>query len=271
MQAAPDLIVICTVSTDLAASTVGAIGGHVNINAGQTFRQVGSDIVAPTGDINITAKKVDIIEERETSSSTTEQKFQQSGITLSVSSPIISAVQNAQAMSKAASQTSDGRMQALAAASTALNVYNNAKDIGDAATALGKGDLKNAASINVSIGSSKSQSNSTSQSDTAQGSSIAAGNNINITATGADKSAGQQSDVTIQGSSVKAGNNTTLTADNQINLLAAKNESSQTSTNSSSSSSIGARFSAKGISANASISRGSGESDGQDTSFSPAA
>jgi filamentous hemagglutinin len=56
-------------------------------------------------------------------------------------------------------------------------------------------------------------------------------------------------------------------SDNQINLLAAKNESSQTSTNSSSSSSIGASFSAKGISANASISRGSGESDGQDTTF----
>ncbi|MFN5350677.1 MAG: hemagglutinin repeat-containing protein, partial [Polaromonas sp.] len=74
-----------------------------------------------------------------------------------------------------------------------------------------------------------------------------------------------------QGSSVKAGNNTTLTADNQINLLAAKNESSQTSTNSSSASSIGASFSAQGISANASVSRGSGKSDGQDTSFSPAA
>jgi filamentous hemagglutinin len=249
-------------NTTAAASTVGAIGGNVNINAGQTFRQVGSDIVAPTGDINITAKKVDIIEERETSSSTTEQKFKQSGITLSVSSPVVSAVQNAQAMSKAASQTSDGRMQALAAASTALNVYNNAKDIGQAIA-----DPVGSASINVSIGSSKSQSNSTSQSDTARGSSIAAGNNVNITATGADKSAGQQSDVTIQGSSVKAGNNTTLTADNQINLLAAKNESSQTSTNSNSSSSIGASFSAKGISANASISRGSGESDGQDTTF----
>jgi filamentous hemagglutinin len=249
-------------NTTAAASTVGAIGGNININAGQTFRQVGSDIVAPTGDINITAKKVDIVEARETSQTTTEQKFKQTAITVGVSSPVISALQNAQAMSKAASQTSDGRMQALAAASTALNVYNNAKDIGQAIA-----DPVGSASINVSIGSSKSQSNSTSQSDTAQGSSIAAGNNINITATGTDKSAGQQSDILIQGSEVKAANNTTLTADNKINLLAARNESSQTSINSNSSSSIGASFSAKGISANASVSRGSGKSDGQDTTF----
>jgi len=252
-------------STTAAASTVGAITGNININAGQAYKQVGSDLIAPTGDINILAKKVDIIEARETSLTTTEQKFKQTGLTLSVSSPVISAIQSAQAMAQAAGQTSSGRMQALAAASTALNVYNNATDIGQAIA-----DPVGSASINVSIGSRKSQSNSSSQSDTARGSSIAAGYNVNITATGADKSAGQQSDLTIQGSSVKAGNDTTLAADNQINLLAARNESSQSSTNSNSSNSIGASFSAKGISANASVSRGSGKSDGQDTTFTNA-
>ena len=157
-----------------------------------------------------------------------------------------------------ASQTSDGRMQALAAASTALNVYNNAKDIGQAMA-----DPVGSASINVSIGTSKSQSNSSSQSDTARGSTIGAGNNINITVTGDSTN----SNILIQGSDVKAANTTTLTANNQINLLAAKNESSQTSTNSNSSSSIGASFSAQGINATASFSRSNGKSDGQDTSF----
>ena len=50
--------------TTAAASTVGSIGGNVNITAGQTYKQVGSDVMAPAGDINITAKKVDIIDRK---------------------------------------------------------------------------------------------------------------------------------------------------------------------------------------------------------------
>ena len=96
---------------------------------------------------------------------------------------------------------------------------------------------------------------------------MTAGNNVNITATGADKTAGQQSDVTIQGSSVKAGNNTTLAADNQINLLAANNESSQTSTNTKSSGSVGVSYGifTGSVSVNASASKGKGSSNAQDT------
>lgn len=48
--------------------------------------------------------------------------------------------------------TSDARMQALAGASAALNVYNNADAIGKSATALASGNPQNAASITVSIG-----------------------------------------------------------------------------------------------------------------------
>ena len=76
---------------------------------------VGSDILAPAGDINIVARKVDIIEARETSRTETETKFRQSGLTVAVSSPVISAIQTAQAMSQASKNTSSGRMQALAA------------------------------------------------------------------------------------------------------------------------------------------------------------
>ena len=78
-------------------------------------------------------------------------------------------------MAQAASNTSSARMQALAGASTALNLYNNAGSISDAAGAVSSGNPASAGSISVSIGSSKSQSNTASQSDTARGSSIAAG------------------------------------------------------------------------------------------------
>ncbi len=73
---------------------------------------------------------------------------------------------------------------------------------------------------------------------------------------------------TAQGSSLSAGNNAILIADNQINLQAAQNTSSQASNNSSSNSSIGASISPTGgPSFNASASRGSGQGSGQDTSY----
>jgi hypothetical protein len=44
---------------------VGAIEGNVNLRAGQTYTQRGSDVVAPGGDVNISAQKVTIEEARE--------------------------------------------------------------------------------------------------------------------------------------------------------------------------------------------------------------
>ncbi|MES2415605.1 MAG: hemagglutinin repeat-containing protein [Pseudomonadota bacterium] len=248
--------------TTANTSTVGAVGGNVNINAGNQYKQVGSDVMAPGGDVNITARQVEIVEARETNNTTTEQKQSQSGLSLGISSPLISAAQTVQGMAQPASQTSDGRMQALAGAAAALNIYNNAKEITAAATALGSGDAGGAASLSISLGGSKSQSNSQSQSDSAKGSSVSAGNNVNITATGA----GASSDITIQGSRVTAGNNANLNADGDIKLLAASNTSSQTGTNSASSGSIGLSIGAStGVTVAA--SKGSGNSNGADTIF----
>ena len=56
-------------------------------------------------------------------------------------------------------------------------------------------------------------------------------------------------------------------ADNQINLAAAKNESSLNSTNSSSSGSVSVSWGAGGWGGGASAARGKGKSDGEDTSF----
>lgn len=253
-----------TQSTTAAASTVGAIAGNVNITAGSEFKQVGSDVTAPGGNINITAKTVNITEARETSKTDTETKFSQSGITVAISNPMLSALQTADNMGQAIGNTSDARMQALGIAAAGLNAYNTYNSL------LGKDGKIDPAkatdiSINVSIGSSQSQSNTSSNSDTARGSSVSAGNNVSITATGA----GADSNLTVQGSTVKAGNNTTLTADNQVNLLAAQNTSTQTSTNSSSSSSMGVSYSptTNSVGFSASASQGKGSSNGQDLSF----
>lgn len=254
------------VSTMAAASTVGSTAGNVTITAGNDYKQVGSNVLAPQGDIDISAKKIDIIEAQNTSLNTTETKFKQSGITLALSSPVISAVQTAQHMAEAAGETKDARMQALAGATAGMAAYD-AYDKVQAGQAVKDGSLADKVggiNLSISVGGSSSQSNSTQASSVAQGSTVAAGNNVNITATGA----GKDSDLTVQGSQVTAGNNVTLKADDNINLFAAKSTAEQHSTNKSSSGSIGVSVGSDGFMVNASASKGRGNADGSDVTYS---
>src|SRR5690606_28098234 len=114
--------------TYATASTVGSLGGDVTIQAGGDYRQVGSHVVAPGGDIAIRAKRVEIVEARETSHSVNESKFRQSGVTAAVSSPVISALQTADQMKQASSRTDDRRLQALAAVTTGLSASNRSEE-----------------------------------------------------------------------------------------------------------------------------------------------
>jgi filamentous hemagglutinin len=259
--------------TAAAASTVGAIAGDVNLSAGQTYTQRGSDVLAPGGDVNISAQRVTIEEARETASSQTEQKAKQSGLTVAVNVPI---VQSAQALAKtveAAGDTKSERMQLLGAATAALQ----AKELADQAAKLGDAlaqgtDIRKAAdiSVSVSLGSSRSQSNSSQSSDSARGSSVTAGGDVNITAKGAGLQGEGRSDITVQGSQIKAGDTTRLSAEDEVRLLAAKNTQTETNSQSSKSGSVGLTFATTGISATASASRGQGQGAGNGTTFTNA-
>ncbi len=236
-------------TTTAAASTVGSVGGNVNIQAGAQYKQVGSDVITTTGDISITAKTIEIQEARETNKQSSEQKFEQSGLTLAVTSGLVSSVQSAQNQLKASSQTNDNRMKALAAVNAATNAVQAAQN----ATKL---------DASASIGTSSSQSNQTNQSDTARGSTIASGATTTLKATGA----GQVSNLTIQGSDV-SGKTVNLEADNQVNLLAAQNNTLETSSNKSSSASAGVSIGTSGLGVVASASLGKGSGNGADTSY----
>ncbi|WP_175541851.1 hemagglutinin repeat-containing protein [Polaromonas sp. YR568] len=272
--------------TTAAASTVGSIGGNVTLVANEAYKQVGSDVMAPGGDVTIVAKKVDIVEARETSRSETEQKFKQTGLTLEVTSPVISAMQTIDKMSEATSNTKDSRAQVLALANAGLagkSAYDaikagqgvkigdkegqivTGKDADGKTTSRDANDADKAGGINVaiSIGSSQSQSNSLSQSNTGRGSAVTAGGTITIAATGA----GADSNLTIQGSNIEAGRAVQLLADNQVKLLAAQNTASQNSTNSNSSGSLGISYGTSGLLFNASASGGKGRGDGADTFY----
>lgn len=274
-------------STTASASTVGSIGGDVKLVAGQTYSQLGSDVLAPTGDITIAAKKVDIVAATNTDTNTTEQRYKQSGLTLAISSPVISAIQTVQQMADAASKTQDGRMQALAGATSALSAKSayDAIQAGQGTTINGKdnqiatgktnpdksavtrdataADQVGGINISISIGASSSQSKTTQSSTQAASSNVTAGRDVIIVASGA----GTDSDVTVQGSNIRGGGNVVIAAEDQIDLVAAKNTEEQHSTNKSSSGSIGISFGTGGFGVTASASSGRGNADGSDVSW----
>ncbi len=276
-----------TTTLSAAASTVGSIEGSVLIDAGKTYTQTGSHLLAPTGDLSITAQTIHIQEAREKSQTDIETRFRQSGLTLALTSPIISALQTADQMRKAAKDTDSSRMKLLAAANTGFAGYNayDAVQKGQGQTVNGKDnqivtkvdengkptegrdatakDKAGGVSLSISIGASSSKSNSTNKADNAAASTLNAGRNISLTATGA----GQDSNLTIQGSTLKAANDIALTADNQINLLAARNTAEQKSTNSSMSGSVGFSIGSNtGFTVSASGARG--KADGNDETWS---
>ncbi|NRO97878.1 hypothetical protein GWC77_18300 [Paraburkholderia sp. NMBU_R16] len=247
--------------TTVSGSTVGATNGKVAIKAGNRYTQTGSDVVALGGDVEIDAKKVAILAAEETSHSTQETVFKQSGLTVSVTAPVIAAVQTAGQMKHAAGQTSDPRMKALAGAATALAAKNAADAVAS--------DPKSGGGVNIAItvGGSTSRSKTTEDTVQAVGSNVAAGGNVTIRATGAD----QDSTLTVQGSEIKGGGNVKLKADGEIQLLAADNTHELHRTSSSASGGVGVAVSVSsqgasvGVTANASGSRG--RADGTDVTW----
>lgn len=244
-----------TTTTLARGSTVGSIEGDVTLLAGQHYRQVGSDVLAPQGNIDIAAERVDIVEARESSLHTQESKTKQSGLTIAITAPVITAVQTAQQMHSASKDTDDSRMQALAGATTALTAYNAYQGMQNPNTSGG------GVGISITVGGSKSKDTSSVTTDTAAASTVAAGGDVTIVASGA----GEQSDITVQGSQISAGRDLTLIAEDDINLLAAANTASVERSSQSSSSGVGVAITygsdgfAFGITASA--ARGNAEGD----------
>ncbi|MFA7349854.1 MAG: hemagglutinin repeat-containing protein [Methylotenera sp.] len=259
-------------------STVGSVEGDVNIISGKTYTQTGSDILTPQGDINITAQQVNIINATDTYANQQRMKYKQSGITLAISSPVISAIQTAQQMSKAASNTSDGRMQALAAGTTALAASNalDAVSAGQAIAPTGNAayDAANQVggiNVSLSIGTSKSSSTSSQTSTTTKSSTLNAGGDVNISAIGSispGEGAEGEGDINVIGSQIKAVNDVTLKAEDQINLQAAQNVDTLNSKNKNSSASVGVSVgTTSGFAVTASASKGKGKANGTDVTW----
>ncbi|WAC71209.1 hemagglutinin repeat-containing protein [Roseateles sp. SL47] len=248
-----------------AGATVASVQGDVSIVAGEAYKQVGSAVSAPAGDVSVVAKSIDIEEARNTSVQNSETKFKQSGVTVSISAPGVSAALGAVSAGEHLTQTEDDRMKALAAATAISKAMQAQKEIAALSKSLEEEKGKESISVSISVGSSKSTSNQVNQADQAAGSTVVAGGSLSLTATGADK----DSNVTVRGSSL-TGQDVIIQADNAIHLEAASNSNEQHSTNKSSSASVGVGFSLGadskvGVTVSGSVSKGN--SDGVDTSY----
>ena len=243
------------------ASMVGSTNGSVVIEAGKDYRQTGSQVITPVGDVDIRGQRVLIDEAEQTTTSRIKTEVKQSGVTLALSGGVVDAVQGVQRNAKAMGDTQDDRAKALAVANMGMQSMGGLGGKGGQPGQDGQ-DGQGGVSLSLSLGSSQSSSQTDSSSRTAVGSAVAAGGNLSITAAGA----GKDSDLTVQGSRVQAGGDASLKAEGDLLLQAAKNLAEQHSTNKSSSASVGGSIGQNtGVTLSGSVGRG--KADGQDVTW----
>uniref|UniRef100_UPI001CDA79FA hemagglutinin repeat-containing protein n=2 Tax=Escherichia coli TaxID=562 RepID=UPI001CDA79FA len=140
---------------------------------------------------------------------------------------------------------------------------------GQAATMASATGDPNATGVSLSLTTQKSKSQQHSESDTVSGSTLNAGNNLSVVATGKNRG-DNRGDIVIAGSQLKAGGNTSLDAANDILLSGAANTQKTTGRNSSSGGGVGVSIGAgkgAGISAFASVNAAKGREKGNGTEW----
>ncbi|EOC0353450.1 hemagglutinin repeat-containing protein [Cronobacter turicensis] len=252
-----------------SVSTVGSTGGNVTVTAGEQARVSGADLVAGKN-LTLTGDSV-VIEpghDKRTRTETFEQKS--SGLTVAFSGAVGDAVNSAVTAAMAAKEQSDSRLAGLQATKAALSGVQ-AVQAGRLDAAKGT-DPSNNASIGVmaSLGAQSSKSKSQFEQDTTTGSTLNAGKDIDITATGKGQTA-NRGDISIGGSELKAGNDITLNAARDINLVSSANVEKLEGSNSSKGGSIGVGLTAgsggTGINISASMNAAKGSEKGNGTTW----
>jgi len=251
-------------STKEWGSQVASLGGDVNVQAGRSYLQTSSQLLAPTADISITGKSIRIDGLTDVSTSTEHSSYSKFALGGSVNVPVISSLQAVKGMADSVKATRNGRMKGLAAVTAAMQVNDAVAGVANVAnTAKNREGIK----VSASLGSSRSESQNVRTSSASVGSQVAAGGDVRISATGG----GLDSNMTIIGSDIRGGANVVLTSDNAIALRAAQNTESQHSTNKSSGASVGVGFAfageQNGWTVELAANKGKGYSDGEGSTY----
>ncbi len=221
-----------------SASTIGSTAGNVSITAGKQAHISGSDVIA-NRDISITGDSVVVDPGHDRR--TVDEKFEQkkSGLTVALSGAVGSAINNAATMAREAKETSDSRLAALKGTQAVLSGVQAGVNHG---LQQQSADPNNGIGVSISLNHQQSKSETQYQHDIVSGSTLSAGNNVSVTATGKNKDHNNSGDMLITGSQIKSGNDTSLNAQNDILLAAAADTRQTTGKNSSKGGGVGVSF-----------------------------
>ncbi|WP_231360812.1 contact-dependent inhibition effector tRNA nuclease [Escherichia coli] len=221
-----------------SASTIGSTAGNVSITAGKQAHISGSDVIA-NRDISITGDSVVVDPGHDRR--TVDEKFEQkkSGLTVALSGTVGSAINNAATMAREAKETSDSRLAVLKGTQAVLSGVQAGVNHG---LQQQSADPNNGIGVSISLNHQQSKSETKYQHDIVSGSTLSAGNNVSVTATGKNKDHNNSGDILITGSQIKSGNDTSLNAQNDILLAAAADTRQTTGKNSSKGGGVGVSF-----------------------------
>ena len=252
------------------SSQVGSLKGNTTMIAEQSYAQTASTVKAIEGDVNILAQKAEIKAADNKYETNTKQTFQQKGVTISLSSPVISAIQGVAKSAEMIGKSKHARVNAMTAANSAYNVVQAGQALGElAGAASGAGQAAGGSTglkISITYGQQQSESRTHTVGNTAAKSQVNAGGKVNIIAT----EAGKASNIDVVGSDIWGKQGTTLIADNQVNIKAAEQTHQERSTNKSSGFNAGVAIDiGKGVSAGLTVggNYGKGYGNGDETTY----
>ena len=239
---------ITTHSDGVRGSTVGSAQGNLMMQAGNDLLLHGSDAIAGK-DLTLAGKNVTVSAAGQELIQRDTYETKQSGLTLALSGVAGSALNTAVTTAKAARDESNGRIQALKGVQAVLSGVQAAQ-----ATRPGAVSSDNAMGVSLSYGSQQSKSETVLTQNTHQGSTLTAGNNLNVIAS--------EGNINVQGSQLQAGNDVLLNASRDINLSSSQETARSRGTHSSGGGSVGAGIGVGsggwGSNVSASVNRGKG-------------
>ena len=234
-------------------SQVSSLGGDVNIVARDDITVHGADLSAG-GDLKLTGRNLNLDAGQDTERTRETQSSSQYGVTLALSGYAVSIGQSVEQAARAVEQHKDPRVAALYMAQAGLMAYNAAGGGQPQQTGVGESNVPGAQTqsqaqsgsaaikATVSIGGGSQQSESNASAVGNKGSTLKAGQNVVLTATGQDAmGAVVDGDITARGGSI-IGQNVTLNAARDINLESRQDITHQDSKSSGSNASIGVGF-----------------------------
>ncbi|WP_116136922.1 hemagglutinin repeat-containing protein [Trinickia diaoshuihuensis] len=210
--------------------------GNVSLKAKQDLTVEGSDLSAGK-DLSLIGQNVKLDPGTDALQNSMSQSASQFGVTVTVGGALGNAVATINQSMAAAQHTDNKRLAKLDEAQAVLSAYGIDQALNDART-----QKTNLVKVTASVGGGASHSQSESNSLTNDGSTLNAGGNVTIVATGSGaqdaQGAAVDGDITARGTQIN-GKNVELNAARDIDLQSAQDTNHQTGSNSSSGGSIG--------------------------------